>query len=81
MISKTVDIESTFPAAVHIVDPRTVLSPGQGPQPSGVQLELPQALLREAPHFELGEADDPMSSWIFGERAEIFQYKFIGEMQ
>ena len=65
-------------AAVHVVDPRSVLSPDQGSGLSSVQLDLPQALLRSAPHFELGDADDPMSSWIFGKRAEIFQYKFIG---
>ena len=51
----------------------------QGSKLSSVQMELPQTLLREAPTFELGDADDPMSSWIFGKGAEIFQYKFIGE--
>ena len=70
-----------YTAAVHIVDPRTVLDPQQGPQLSGVQLEVPQSLLREAPHFELGEADDPMSTWVFGKRAEIFQYKYIGAIE
>ena len=65
---------------MHIVDPRTVLSAEQGPQLSSVQLDLPQALLGQAPHFELGEADDPMSTWVFGKRAEIFQYRFIGRV-
>ncbi len=64
---------------MYIVDPRTVLNPQQGPQLSSVQLEIPQALLKQEPHFELGEADDPMSTWVFGKRAEIFQYRFIGE--
>ena len=65
-------------ADVYVVDPRTVLSPDKGAKLSSVQLELPQALLKEPPRFELGDADDPMSTWIFGERAEIFQYKFLG---
>ena len=65
-------------ADVYVVDPRTVLSPDKGAKLSSVQLELPPALLKEPPHFELGDADDPMSTWIFGERAEIFQYKFLG---
>ena len=65
-------------ADVYVVDPRTVLSPDKGGKLSSVQLELPQALLKQPPHFELGDADDPMSTWIFGERAEIFQYKFLG---
>lgn len=34
-----------------------------------------------SPTFELGEADDPMSSWIFGQRAEIFQYSFAGNVR
>lgn len=58
-----------------------MLDPQQGPQLSSVQLEVPQTLLRQAPHFELGEADDPMSTWVFGKRAEIFQYRFIGAIK
>jgi hypothetical protein len=68
----------TVLAAVHVVDPRSLLIPYQGSGLSSVQLDLPQALLKSVPHFELGDADDPMSSWIFGKRAEIFQYKFEG---
>ena len=68
----------TAHADVYIVDPRTVLSSNKPAKLSSVQLEIPQALLNEPPRFELGDADDPMSTWIFGERAEIFQYKFLG---
>lgn len=71
-------VVTTVLAAVHVVDPRSLLIPDQGSGLSSVQLDLPQALLRSVPHFELGDADDPMSSWIFGKRAEIFQYKFVG---
>ena len=79
MPSRSVRLSLWFAhAGVHIVDPRTVLSPDTGAKLSSVQIELPQALLKEPPHFELGDADDPMSTWIFGERAEIFQYKFLG---
>jgi len=28
--------------------------------------------------MDLGDSDDPMSSWSFGQRAEIFQYSFAG---
>ena len=71
-------VMTTVLAAVHVVDPRSLLIPDQGSGLSSVQLDLPQALLKSVPHFELGDADDPMSSWIFGKRAEIFQYKFVG---
>lgn len=63
-----------------MVDPRTLLKTGS--EAGGVQLRVPLTFLPQvsAPYFELGEADDPMSSWIFGKRKEIFQYSFAGSV-
>ena len=38
---------------------------------------LPQV---SSPQFTVGEADDPMTSWIFGKHGEIFEYSFVGKL-
>eukprot|EP00884_Botryococcus_braunii_P009445 jgi/Botrbrau1/18501/Bobra.0072s0080.1 len=68
---------------VTFVDPRSII-PLLRTHPTSigsVSLLVPKTFLgvleRGAEH-ELGEADDPMNSWIFGKRGEIFELRFVG---
>ncbi len=65
--------------AVIVADPREILQVGRG---ASLQLRVPLTFLPQlsSPKFELGEADDPMSSYIFGKHKEIFEYNFAGSV-
>jgi hypothetical protein len=45
-----------------------------------LKIRIPTTFLPklESPKLELGEADDPMSQWVFGKKEELFRYKFQG---
>ena len=45
-----------------------------------VRLDLPSSLISQLSRakLELGDQGDPSNSWIFGEVAELFDYKFAG---
>lgn len=47
-----------------------------------VSLRVPLTFLPKMsmPKLELGDADDPMSQWVFGQAMEIFQCKFQGSV-
>ena len=66
--------------AVIVADPRKVLETGSGEGTLQVRVPLTLLPLLSSPKFELGDADDPMSSYIFGKRKEIFQYNFAGSV-
>lgn len=72
-------VSYTAPTDVCIIDPRAVLE-GRADSVPSVTLSVPPGLM---PHLskgvnELGDMDDPMDEWIFGKRAEIFQYRLVG---
>jgi len=78
---------------VCILDPRSVLEPSawkdlisdlnQGGTNGLVTTvkQVPDDLARLIPQgrYELGEGDDPLNSWVFGQPAELFQHKLIGQ--
>ena len=69
--------------AVLVIDPQLVLDPAQLPpdvQPAAVRLIVPEALVPalSAGRHQLGDADEPQNSYVFGEVAEIFEYDFVG---
>ena len=69
--------------AVLVIDPQLVLDPSQPPadaQPAAVRLIVPEALVPKlsAGRHQLGDADEPQNSYVFGEVAEIFEYTFVG---
>ena len=69
--------------AVLVIDPQLVLDPAQPPadaQPAAVRLIVPEALVPKlsAGRHQLGDADEPQNSYVFGEVAEIFEYTFVG---
>lgn len=69
--------------AVLVIDPQLVLDPAQPPadaQPAAVRLIVPEALVPKlsAGRHQLGDADEPQNSYVFGEVAEIFEYDFVG---
>lgn len=70
---------------VYAIDPRTVLQPG-----ALKQADLEKVANRFTAHKglykhlskgepELADHDEPGNEWYFGERAEIFDYKMLGE--
>ncbi|KAF8061385.1 Acad10 [Scenedesmus sp. PABB004] len=74
-------------AEVCFIDPRTVIEELSG----GLQallartsvvtrLSVPASFLEQLSQgvMELGDHDDPMNAWFFGERAELFSYRLIG---
>ncbi|EFJ45946.1 hypothetical protein VOLCADRAFT_121124 [Volvox carteri f. nagariensis] len=72
-------------AEVYAIDPRTVLRPSEL---EGAQLDKVAALIRVPVESvsklskgvsELADMDEPGNAWYFGQRAEIFDYKLVGE--
>lgn len=64
-----------------MIDPRAVLT-GEfdAAPPKSVTLTVPPALMPALSRgaLELGDGDDPMNSWAFGRRGEIFEYRLVG---
>ncbi len=58
-----------------------ILDPKDSAPPDPLRIRLPTALLPRIAQgtFELGDADEPTNSYSFGERAELFQLKFVGK--
>ncbi|KAK9823022.1 hypothetical protein WJX81_007936 [Elliptochloris bilobata] len=68
---------------VLVIDPQLVLDPAQPlteDKPAAVRLIVPEALLPalSSGRHQLGDADEPQNSYVFGEAAEIFEYDFVG---
>lgn len=65
---------------MFVADPRKILE--KGSEGRTLQIRVPLTFLPQlsSPRFELGDADDPMSSYIFGKRKEIFQYSYAGSV-
>lgn len=77
---------------VCFVDPRTVLDGSARKVAGGVSgleqagevtcVTIPQALIKtlHQAHFELGDTDEPLNSWAFGQRREeVFLYRLVGQ--
>jgi len=66
---------------VCFLDPRAVLDPGSAQGPQNVcTVTIPASMLPLLPKgiHELGDADDPLNAWVWGRKAEIFQYELAG---
>ncbi|KAI8469376.1 MAG: hypothetical protein J3K34DRAFT_423838 [Monoraphidium minutum] len=70
----------TQPTDVVVIDPRAVLERRADAVKAVTLPALPPALLPLLSQGvnELGDMDDPMDEWIFGERDEIFRYTCVG---
>ncbi|GLC39107.1 hypothetical protein PLESTB_000006700 [Pleodorina starrii] len=74
------------PQEVCAIDPRTVLRPEELQAASldqaAIQIRVPRELVPKLSKGvpELAEMDEPGNAWYFGERAEIFDYKLVGEL-
>ncbi|GLI68230.1 hypothetical protein VaNZ11_012579 [Volvox africanus] len=72
-------------AEVYAIDPRLVLRPsdlGDAPLDQVATLiRVPWELVPKLSKgvTELADMDEPGNAWYFGERAEIFDYKLVGE--
>eukprot|EP01023_Acetabularia_acetabulum_P069200 TRINITY_DN9971_c0_g1_i1.p1 TRINITY_DN9971_c0_g1~~TRINITY_DN9971_c0_g1_i1.p1 ORF type:complete len:186 (-),score=19.90 TRINITY_DN9971_c0_g1_i1:127-684(-) len=66
--------------SVYVLDPFLLMDPFKDEAKTMVPIRVnPNFVpLFDKGEFELGEFDDPMNSWYFGKKAEIFQYKFLG---